>query len=95
MERRVFSVLRSCVSEYNRYHSPEARVEIIEIWKNKVILKFSGHYCFTCGVYDYFEDLVHLLDERGINSKIVKVYEDGEGDIVEIEISTGKNLVKK
>ena len=89
-------ILKNCMEEYNKYHSPEAKVEIIKIEKNKIILKFSGHYCFTCGAYDYFEDFVYLLKENMIESKIVKVYESVEGEIiVEIEILQNMELINK
>ena len=28
------------------------------------------HMCYTCGVYDYFEDLVYELEDLGVKSKI-------------------------
>lgn len=89
-------ILKNCVKEYNKYHSPEAKVKIIKIEKNKVVLKFSGHYCFTRGAYDYFEDFIYLLKKKMIDSKIVKVYESREGEnIVEIEISQNMGLINQ
>ncbi len=79
--------LKKYIEEYNKFHSPEAKAELIEIKGNKFIIKFSGHYCFTCGAREYFEDLVYLLKERGMKTKIINIEESSENEnIVEFEI---------
>ncbi len=83
---RLKDIIEACIKEYNKYHSPEAKAEFIRIMGNKLIVKFSGHYCFTCGVYDYFEDFVYLLKEMGVKSKIINIENCKDGNIVELEV---------
>jgi len=47
------------VERYNRYRSPEATARLVEVGEEQVVVDFSGPFCTSCGVYDYFEDLVY------------------------------------
>jgi predicted GNAT family acetyltransferase len=50
------------IEKFNRYHSPEATAEYVRHEKNRVVVKFYGPFCHSCGVYDYFEDLLQDVD---------------------------------
>ena len=46
------------IEEFNKFRSPEAKAELLYIRGNVIVVKMSGTYCRSCGVYDYFEDLL-------------------------------------
>ncbi|MGC8850193.1 MAG: hypothetical protein ACP5QI_06950 [Candidatus Bathyarchaeia archaeon] len=70
--------VEEAVKEYNLYRSPEAEAEILEFEGAEFTMIFRGAFCRSCGIYDYFEDLIHILKKRSIISEIVNVREDGE-----------------
>jgi len=49
------------IYEYNKYHSPEAKAELMEIREDNLTIIFEGPFCLSCGVYDYFEDLIYEI----------------------------------
>lgn len=57
--------LREAVEEalqrYNAFRAPEARAELLELSGNVATVRFTGSFCRTCGVYDYFEDLLGYI----------------------------------
>jgi len=49
------------IARYNEGRAPEAVAELVG-WEGEVAtVKFTGTFCKTCGVYDYFEDLLGYL----------------------------------
>jgi hypothetical protein len=62
MEKLEEAILKA-VDKYNKYRSPEARARLIEIWEGGLTIDFEGSFCWTCGVYDYFEDFIYELQE--------------------------------
>lgn len=58
-EQRIV-VLRA-IENYNRYRSPEAVAKLVETGEGYVVIDFTGSFCFTCGVYDWFEDFIYEL----------------------------------
>ncbi len=66
------SKVLDAIREFNEFRSPEATAELISINENVVIVRMSGTYCVTCGLFDYFEDLVWTLkDHLGSKVKII------------------------
>ena len=59
---KTVKLIERAVEEFNRYRAPEARAEILQVYHNIAIIKFSGSFCMSCGVYDYFEDLLWISD---------------------------------
>ena len=51
------------VASYNRYRSPEAVAKLVKLQKDKFIIEFSGPFCLSCGVSDYFEDFIYELKD--------------------------------
>jgi len=47
------------IEQYNRYRSPEAIARLVKMGEDGVVVDFSGPFCSSCGVYDYFEDLIY------------------------------------
>ncbi|HIH90738.1 hypothetical protein [Ignicoccus hospitalis] len=36
---------------------------MIEVKNDEIVVHVKGHICFTCGAYDYFEDLAFELSD--------------------------------
>ncbi|MEM1986688.1 MAG: hypothetical protein QXG36_02645 [Nitrososphaeria archaeon] len=67
----------SAIEEYNKYHSPEATVELIEFGNNFLSVKFYGPFCNSCGVNEWFEDFRIELENRGVKTFIIEIKEIG------------------
>ena len=61
--------VEAAVEEFNRYRSPEAVAKIVEVNEDQATIEFSGPFCVSCGVEDYFDDLRIEL-EKNIGGKI-------------------------
>ena len=55
---------------------------------NKEYLKveFRGSFCYSCGFYNYFDDLKIILKEKGLKTKITNVKEMDDGAIVTFKV---------
>lgn len=71
--------LKESIDFFNKYHEPEAKAEYVGYRDGLVKVRFSGYMCLTCGVYDYFEDIV--VD---INAEIVEYEEEEDGSFIVI-----------
>lgn len=69
----IRSLLEKAVELYNRYRSPEAITSIVSIEGNIIVMKFTGHFCVTCGVIDWIEDYLYILKDMGVDAEIAKV----------------------
>ncbi len=54
--------LKEAIDKFNYFREPEAKAELISFNENEAIVKFSGPFCVTCGIYDYFEDILSDFD---------------------------------
>lgn len=71
------------IKEFNEYRDPLIVGKLLEQDQDSLTLEFTGHFCRTCGFYDYFEDFQYvLLDTAGLNSEIEKIEETQNGAIV-------------
>ncbi|MEM0325018.1 MAG: hypothetical protein QXW35_03905 [Candidatus Aenigmatarchaeota archaeon] len=68
-------LIEEAIEKYNKYRSPEATARLMYYQEDKFLVEFSGYFCFTCGYYDYFEDLIYILKEMGLRAKIEKIEE--------------------
>jgi len=69
------------LENYNKYRSPEVNARLLSIKGDdgKFTVSFSGPFCRTCSLYDYFEDLVHeLREESNIRVKVFDVKQESE-----------------
>lgn len=73
------STARRALERFVEKFWPEAKAEIIREREDEVVVDFYGHMCYTCGVYDYFDDFRYILeDESGSNWRI-EGYKELEG----------------
>ncbi len=56
--------IEEAISEFNRYHAPEAIARLIEVGEGELELEMSGPYCRSCCLYDWFGDFAQELEER-------------------------------
>lgn len=55
--------INKAIQTFNKYRGHEVHVTIIEYHDNTLIVDFRGTYCQTCGLYDYFEDLIYEVKD--------------------------------
>lgn len=70
---------KESIDKFNKYHSPEAVAEYVRYEKDRVYVKFYGPFCLSCGIYDYFEDILPDLEDAGIGAE-VQNYEKLDGE---------------
>ena len=75
------------IAEFNKYHGIEAQLNFVSLKKNLVV-QFSGHMCFTCGVNEYVEDFRLLLEDRKIKAKLKKT--ENKKETIEVNLSLGR-----
>jgi hypothetical protein len=85
MEEELVKIKKG-IKEFNKYRSPEAKVKLISTNKKSFKLEFTGHFCVTCGFYDYFDDFIIFLEEVGLKTKIDKIKEIDNGAIVKFKL---------
>ncbi|UXD21268.1 hypothetical protein IPA_01980 [Ignicoccus pacificus DSM 13166] len=74
----VRKAVEEAVKEFNERFSAEC--EVLEAKEDEIKILFKGHICFTCGAYDYFEDMAFSISERLGREYVVENYhqlEDG------------------
>jgi len=79
-------VILEALEEYNRFREPEVKASLISFKDNIFVVKFEGTFCLTCGFYDYFEDLIYILEEKGVKVEIKNIEEIENGAVVSYEI---------
>lgn len=64
------------INRYNMYRSKEANARLISIEGGKITVEFTGSFCYSCGFYDWIDDLKYeLMDELNRNVKITSIEE--------------------
>lgn len=79
-------MIEMAIEKFNRFHSPEVKAELVEKRDREFVVKFTGKILWcTCGLYDYFEDLIWL---SGLNAEIVGFEERDDGFYVRYRLSS-------
>jgi len=81
-------IIEKVIKEYNEYRSPEATARRISMNDKSFKIGLTGHFCYTCGFYDYFDDFKILLEETGLKTKITEIKEIEEGAIVKFTMES-------
>ena len=75
------------IKEFNKYRDPLIVGKLLEQDQESLTIEFTGHFCRTCGFYDYFEDFQYvLLDIAEVSTEIEKIEETPNGAIVKYSI---------
>lgn len=65
----VKKVLNKAIKEYNKYRGPRAIAKLLKINKKQFKVQFEGNFDASCCMDEYFSDLVHILEEKGLEVK--------------------------
>jgi len=84
--------LEATIREYNKYRTHEVITRLISIDNSSFRIEFTGHFCFTCGFYDYFDDFRFLLEELNVKAMITEIVEIEEGAVVTFTLESQKIL---
>ncbi len=80
----LLTIVNRAIEEYNRYRRPEAEASIEGVDGPRFYILFRGSYCETCGLYDWIEDLVYVLDRYGLKASIESVEDVGDGGMLAV-----------
>ncbi|WP_394352335.1 hypothetical protein [Thermococcus sp. 18S1] len=78
--RDYIGALERVVDEFNRLHGSEATAKVLEVRGDEIIIEFSGSFCATCGLYDYFDDIKWEAMDFGLEIEPVEVLEAEEDE---------------
>lgn len=85
-------LVEKAVDEYNKYRAPEAKASIEHLKRGELKVRIEGTFCFTCGFYDYIDDLKIELEDAGVHVEVREVKEVLE----EVEVTfTVKGLTSR
>jgi len=79
------------VEQYNRYHTPEALARILRVSDSEFELEFSGPFCQSCGIQDYFEDMIYELESVSDIKASVENAMKAEGNSYRVKYSVCSN----
>ena len=68
--------VKKVVEDFNKRFAAEC--EVLKADEHEIVIHFKGHICFTCGTYDYFEDLAYDLSDALGKKYIPAEYEQLE-----------------
>ncbi|RDD52325.1 hypothetical protein BA065_02335 [Nanoarchaeota archaeon NZ13-N] len=69
-------LIEKAIEDFNFKFNSNCR--LLEIRDKEFDILFQGHICFTCGAYDYFEDLRIILEEKVGREVYLKEYRQNE-----------------
>jgi len=74
-ERTLNEAAWRAVEEYNRYRAPESMAEVLEVGDGYVKVRFRGTFTETCGVNDWIEDFIYVMEALGLEAELVEIRE--------------------
>ncbi|RLG86518.1 MAG: hypothetical protein DRO39_02945 [Thermoprotei archaeon] len=80
----LVDVVRKAEELYNRYRAPEAVARVLKIDGDRVVVQFTGSFHYTCGLYDWLEDMKYVLEDLGVEAHMERAEEAGDGTWVAI-----------
>jgi hypothetical protein len=72
---KIEDLIKEAVEIYNRYRGVESKAQILDVDNDRVVIKFEGHFCFTCGVNDWVEDLKYVMEDVGLDANLEQILE--------------------
>ncbi len=66
-------LIKKAIEEYNKYRAPESKAKLVKVGKDEVVVDFEGPFCHTCGINEWVEDFVYVLEDLNVRAKLVKV----------------------
>ncbi len=75
---RLKKFIDKAIKEYNKYRSPESTAKLIKMEGEKVVIKFEGPFCATCGINDWVEDMKFVMIDLGAEVDLEEIIEPDE-----------------
>jgi len=75
VDLRLKRFIDRAIEYYNRYRAPESVARLVSIDGDKVIVRFEGSFCRTCGINDWVEDFKFILEDLGAEAELLEVIE--------------------
>lgn len=66
-------ILRRGLRTYNKYRSPIATAKLLEVKGDRFKVQFKGSFCRTCGMDEYFLDLVYELESENLETELERI----------------------
>ncbi|HIE58948.1 MAG TPA: hypothetical protein EYP82_03220 [Hydrogenothermaceae bacterium] len=84
--------IEEVIQEFNIVFKSECK--LLRVFGEEIKVLFKGHICFTCGVYDYFEDMASKISKK-LNREYGVVKYEQQDDGSYIVYFKPKNKIKK
>ena len=81
---RIEEAISKAIDRYNHYRSPEATAKLVKVGNGEFIVDFEGPFCKSCGIYDFFEDLIYELKGLLDIQAVIKGFESTESEMVRV-----------
>lgn len=75
VDLRLKRFVDRAIEEYNRYRSPESTARLVRIDGDRVVIRFEGSFCATCGVNDWVEDMKYIMEDLGAEAELLEIIE--------------------
>ncbi len=74
--------LKKAIETYNKYRSPLVRAELLELRNDRFKVRFEGYFCYSCGVDEYFVDLIYELKSKGSDVELLEFNRECEENFI-------------
>ncbi len=81
-EFKYLDIIEDAIKEYNSVRAPESIAQLWGFNGNEFKVRFTGHFCYTCGFYDYFDDFLFILEDMEYKFYRKEILEIENGAIV-------------
>jgi len=85
--------LQEAIKEFNERFGAEC--ELVEVKGKSFKVLFKGHICFTCGAFEYFEDLRETIERKIGKDFYIDSYEQRDDGIYLVIYSLEKTQTKR
>ncbi|MGB9693868.1 MAG: hypothetical protein ACPLYF_03400, partial [Fervidobacterium sp.] len=65
------TALSAIIGEFVSAYGGEIDISLVKLEKDRLVLKFSGVLCRTCGPEDYIDGFAYTLRLNGINAVLL------------------------
>lgn len=91
-KEKMKTEINKTIENYNKYRNPEAVAKFISSRGKIFTIKFSGSFCETCGINDYFDDFTIELEDNKIKAETSEIKKiNRENYLVNFKIKNDKN----
>jgi len=85
--------LQEAIKEFNQKF--DAKCKLVEVKDKSFKVLFKGHICFTCGAFDYFEDLRETIEKKIEKEVYIDSYEQMDDGSYLVTYSLEKTQTKR